>query len=387
MSVLVMRWSIAIILFLSATAVVFAQQSPIRLEVSSTVDTSNSDISQVIRLWGNYLNSNPDSAYVNPYWSESEQRRYKPFDFVAHTWWSPGLYEQWLGHCKVSILSVSRVGESYVVRTLFYSLPRRDSGKVNVISIFQTGARRENGSFKLCNVLPINTRSWQKERVGSITFVFPPDHRFNRALAIRMNRFINSLAADWRISVVPVEYYFADDVDRVYKAVGHDYYPAEGNNKGPGGYTAVKNRFILAGGSGEWYPHEFVHIYINPLFPNANTYFLEGYATLLGGSRGHDLSWHLRQNYDFLKSHPEVDALTFNGIDPHIAAQHLPQYFIGGLLCKMALDKGGIPMLRKLMSYGKEDEDLYRAIQDVFGVDKQHVNGFILDSMAKYAKN
>lgn len=376
-----MRKILVIILSLVSTSGLFAQQTPIRLELDDNVDTSKSEISQVIRLWENYLNSKPDSTYLNPYWAESEQRQYKPFDLSAHTWWDGGIYGQWLSHCNINVLSVSKIGESYVIRTMFYWLPPVDSGKVCVITILQTGARLENGTLKLCNVLPINTRYWKKEQVGSITFIFPQDHQFNRALAERMNRFIDSLATAWKIPVVPTEYYFADDRDRVFKAAGLDYFPAEGNIHGPGGYTDSKNRIIYAGGSDEWYPHEFVHIYINPLFPNSNSYFLEGYATLMGGSGGHDLPWHLKRNYEYLRAHPEVDILTFKGVDLHV----LPQYFIGGLLCKLAEEKGGIPMIRKLMTYGKKDEDLYRSIKDVFGIDKEHVNDFLLKAMAEHA--
>ncbi len=104
------------------------------------------------------------------------------------------------------------------------------------------------------------------------------------------------------------------------------------------------------------YPHEFVHIYINPLFPNAHQYFLEGYATLLGGSSNHELSWHLKRNFEYLKTHPEIDILHFDGVDPHVYAQ----YFIGGLLCKMAEEKGGIPMIRKLDDLRKKGRKSYR---------------------------
>lgn len=378
----VMRHLLAIALILSTTAGLIAQQSRIGLEVQSTVDTSNSDISQIIRLWENYLNSKPDSVYLNPYWSESEQREYQPFDLVAYTWWVRSFYVQWLSHCRIRVLSVSGIGEPHVIRTMFYySLPK-DSGKVNVINIMETGARRENGTYKLCNVLPLNTRFWKHEQFGSIRYVFPPDHQFDRTLAERMRRFVDSLAAVWRTPVVPVTYYFADDLDRVAKALGFDYWFAEGNLKtGPRGVTDSKNRIIYSGGTNEWHPHELVHIYVNPLTPNSHFYFHEGYATLVAGAGGHDLLWHIRRNYEYLKNHPEIDALSFNGVDQYVG----PEYFIGGMLCKMAEEKGGLPLIRKMMTYGKEDEDLFKAIQETFGVDKKSINEFLRKKLAEYA--
>ncbi|MBI4547275.1 MAG: hypothetical protein HY707_04790 [Ignavibacteriae bacterium] len=375
-----MRRVVLILISLMLPQLLHGQGSHIRVSINSAVDTSQQEIASVIKLWEAYLNSNPDTLYDNPYWLTSEKERFKPFDFIAHTWWGVSLYA-WLLRCHTTVLSVSKIGESYIIRTMLYNSLPRDSGKVSVVSIIQTGARLENGTYKLCNVLPINTRHWEKEQVGSIKFVFPPDHVFNGTLAERMNQFIDSVAAVWQITVVPIEYYFADDIDRVAKALGFDYWPAEGNIIGPRGFMDSKNRIIYSGGSNEWYPHEFVHLYINPLFPIAHHYFLEGYATLVGGSGGQDLLWHIRRNYEYLKDHPEIDVLTFKGVDMFTPAS----YFIGGLLCKMAEEKGGLQLIRKLMSYGKEDEDLYRAIQEVFGVGKEDINNFLRKKLTEYA--
>jgi hypothetical protein len=264
---------------------------------------------------------------------------------------------------------------------MFYVSSREDSGRVTVRSIIQTAARLENGSYKLCNALPLNTMSWHKEQVGNIKFCFPPEHEFDRALAEGMNRLVDSLATSWQLQVVPIEYYFAEYLDRVCKALGFDYWPAEGNISGRRGFTDVRNRIIYSGGSGEWYPHEFVHVYLMPLFPNAHYFFQEGYATLVGGSQGHDLSWHIRRNHEYLKTHADVDVLSWKGVDAYVG----PAYFIGGLLCKMADDKGGLPLVRKLMTYGPDDEGFYRAVRDVFGISKDQLNNFLREKLAEYA--
>jgi hypothetical protein len=375
-----MRAVFLILVSSTLSQILYAQTNHIHVSVESSVDTTNHAIASVINVWEKYLNSNPDSVYSNPYWTESEQLQYNPFDLVGHTWWNPSLYYN-VQHWKSTVLSVSPSGSSFIIRTMFYAFSPKDSGRVTVSSIIHTAARLENGSYKLCNVLPINTRYWHKEQVGSIKFVFPLDHVFNRGLAEHVNRFVDSLTTVWQLKVVPIEYYFADDLDRVSKALGFDYWPAEGNISGRRGFTDVRNRIIYSGGSDEWYPHEFVHVYLIPLFPNAHYYFHEGYATLVGGSQGHDLLWHIRRNYEYLKDHTDVDVLSFKGVDAFVG----PAYFIGGLLCKMADEKGGLSLVRKLMTYGPEDEDLYRAIHDLFGVSKEHVNSFLREKLAEYA--
>ena len=366
--------------FFALPQILSSQTSYIHLSAESSVDTANQAVGAVFRVWEQYLNSHPDSTYANPYWAESEQGRYNPFDLVGHTWWNPSLYRN-MQRCKCRVLSISPCAGSYLIRTMFYVAPHGDSGSVTVCSIIQTGARMEKGSYKLCNALPINTRYWETEQVGSIRYIFPQDHQFNRALAASMNRFVDSLAGVWHLEVVPIDYYFADDLDRVAKALGFDYWPAEGNISGRRGFTDYRNRIVYSGGSDEWYPHEIVHVYMIPLFPKAHYFFQEGYATLLGGSQGHDLSWHIRRNYEYLKTHTNVDVLAFKGVDPFVG----PSYYIGGLLCKMAEEKGGLPLLRKLMTYGPEDQDLYRAMHDVFSVGKKDLNSFLRTQLAWYA--
>lgn len=51
----------------------------------------------------------------------------------------------------------------------------------------------------------------------------------------------------------------------------------------------------------------------------------------------------------------------------------------------MAEDKGGLSLIRKLMIYGPNDEDLYRAIHDVLGVNKENVNNFLRKKLVEYA--
>jgi len=361
---------------------VHSQPHVIVVSVQSSVDTSDHDIASVLTLWKSYLNSRPDSNYANPYWLQSEQRVYKPFDLAPNTWWGASFY-QWLNRCRVTVLSISKHRDAFIIRTMFYLSKPGDVPDVNVLEILQTGVRLEGERYKLCNVLSINTQSWQREQLGRVKFVFPPEHKFNRVLAERMNQFVDSLGKAWELPIVPIEYYFADNINRVAKALGFDYWPAESNVKsGPRGFVDFRNRIIYSGGSDEWHPHEFVHILINPLFPNINPYFSEGYATLVGGSSGNDLMWHIRRNHDYLKDHPEIEVLTFKGVDPFVG----PAYFIGGLLCKLAQEKGGLPLIRRLMSYGPEEKDLYIAIQDTFGVNKTDLNNFLRAKLAEYAQ-
>ncbi len=358
----------------------FAQQSHINIYVSGGIDTANVEIAQVIRVWENYLNSNPDSTYDNPYWLTSEKKRYPKFDFLNTAYFSPSFY-YFLPEKKATVMSVSEVENGYVIRTLFAT--QTYNGFSKPFCITQIVATKEEGHYTLCNFLPISTKSWQRETIGSITFVFPSNHRFNRKLAEQMNAFVDSLTTIWNLKPVPNEFYLASDLSEIMKIRGFDFYIGEGNNRGPGGVADIENHIVFGAGQDEWYPHEFVHIYINPIFPYAHHYFLEGYAALLGGSKGHELLWHMKRMNQYLKEHQEFnlnDLLAFWHFDNTTD----PQYVFGGLLCKMALEKGGLTALKQLMSFGNEDKDFYKAVETVFGVKQSTLNDFIRAKLSQY---
>ena len=357
-----------------------AQVSHVGLFVNPDIDTSNTEISSVIHLWKNYLNSTPDSTYDNPYWLGSEKKQYAKFDFLNTGYFSPSLY-YFLRYYRPTVMSIARIDSVFVIRTLFASVA--DSVFCRPFCIIKLAAVRDGGHYALCNILPINTRNWQREKVGNITFVFPSTHHFNRILAERMNTFADSIASLWSVPPVAADFYLADDLSDIMKMRGYDFYVGEGYNRGTGGVTDIANRIVFGAGQDEWYPHEFVHLYVNPLFPNAHLYFLEGYASLLGGSRGHDLAWHMRRINQYLESHPELDLNNllefwrFDGITE-------PKHVFGGLLCDLALRKGGLPELKKLMSFGREEKDFYNAVEVIFGVRQQDLNTFIRKELKSY---
>src|SRR4051812_21544720 len=58
----------------------FSQSKNINITIHSRVDTSKKEINEIATLWANYLNSEPDSVYDNPYWNEAEKKRFNDFD-------------------------------------------------------------------------------------------------------------------------------------------------------------------------------------------------------------------------------------------------------------------------------------------------------------------
>jgi hypothetical protein len=219
---------------------VFGQVHKTEVYINNGVDKTQPDIAEVIGLWKNYLNSRPDSVYDNMYWCSEEKQRYKDFDLLRNAYFYPSVYLM-MPVFKPTVLSVSATDSAFIVRTLFSST---DSGFASPLCITEIAAQKENGVYKLRNVLPYNTASWKKATVGKITFHFPAEHHFDNALAAKMNSFTDSVAFLWSITNKPVDYYFADNIEKVYNALGLNFYIGEGNTKHLSGVTGKDNRII-----------------------------------------------------------------------------------------------------------------------------------------------
>jgi len=358
-----------------------ASDNKINTNVNLGVDTNDVQIQKVIQTWEDYLNSNPQKIYNNPYWNPSEKKKYVDFDLLRKSF-NPSLYELMVLGYKPTILSVTEVEEGYIIRTMFAGI--KDSSIIQPLCITNILATRKNKEYKLKNYLPYATKNWQKEMIGNIKFIFPPKHKFNKELAEKLNHFADSMAIFFDNSAKPVEYYLANSIDMLQKARGLDYYMGEGNRIAEAGQMDTKNSIVYSGNGTEWHPHEIVHIYMNPQYPNAHLYFIEGTATLFGGSRGYSLDWHLKKLNNYLEKRPDFDLakhlLTTWRVD--IITQ--TPYVIGGLFCKMAYEKGGIDYIKKLLEAGNKDEDFYRVINKMFGVDKKEMGSFIRDKVKYY---
>ncbi|MGE5411416.1 MAG: hypothetical protein ACM3MI_10695, partial [Clostridiales bacterium] len=352
-----------------------------KCQLNIGMDDSDPEIKNVIKLWNDYLNSKPDSLYNNPYWSNEEKDHYKRFDIVSQTYFTPSVYS--LGY-KPLILSIKRIKDYYEIKTAFYAYGQT-SKKIGILATINVLAKKVNGEYRLFNALTENRKSLQKQSYGSITYYYPLDYEFNESKALEMKKFIEDFTKKFGFEQIAVDYYIGNDFDVAMKIVGFDNYLSMGGPFVPKGFSDTKNHIILSGGQGEYYPHEIVHQYINPLFENGHHVFIEGFASLCGGSLlGHPIPWHIKRLDKYLDEHPELnlnDLLEFYEMDSYTN----PQYIYGAVLCDLAMKKGGFEEVKKLFAYGTEDKDFYLALEKEFGVKKEDLNKFIRSKIKELA--
>jgi hypothetical protein len=261
-----------------------------------------------------------------------------------------------------------------------YTVEREEKGKVKKV-ILKAKVQKEKSQkrfyFKQMDNTSVRNKSVyltlghfvQPNKIDNITFYFPKTHTFNLALANKLFKAIDSLTSQWKLKKIPINYYFADTFEELQHLRGLDYSIGMGNKDKPSGMADKETNTVFAGGLGEYYFHEAVHLYLNPLFPKSP--LLEGLAVFYGGSLGQDLKWHLSRLNNYLNQHPEIDLNDFENFW-YMDNFTNPTNTIQGLLCFMAYKNGGLEKLKKLMSY----DDIYVAIEKEFEIKKEGLNSF-----------
>lgn len=356
---------IIIILFLCVSA------SGQKVTYNHIVDLADDETKEVMELFENYVASNPQNKERNSFWNSEEQEEHENYDFLESEF-QPSLY---MG-LPVHVLNIKFINDICQIKVQF-SYCKEDRSPY-VLAIANYVAQKENGSFKLYNALTLNKQKWNCTTVGIVDFYYPPYHRFDYEKAQKLNDFINETCKNFGVKPKPFEYYLADDYDEIQKLKGFDYYIGMGGRAMPSG-KATDDK-VYSGGLGEYYPHEVFHVQIDEHFPNKHFWVSEGVATLLGGSRGKSLEWHIKRTNLYLQKHPEIDLnnmLKLKNLDSETSYH----YVLGGLIAKKIMDKGSWSSLKEFMSSGKTDEDYYNAIEKHLGVAKSELNDNIREQL------
>lgn len=334
-------------------------------------DSTNPDTKEVMKLFADYLASNPQNQEKSPFWNIEEQEDHKKYDFLESEF-QPSLY---MG-LPVHVLSIKSKDGVYEIKAQFSVC--QENGQPYILAIANYFAKKENGSYKLYNALPFNREGWLHTKVGFVDFYYPKTHGFNNEKANKLNDFIKDICTDFDVKPKPIEYYMAADFDEIQSLKGFDYYLGMGGETKPTGKAAGDK--VYCGGLGEYYPHEVFHVEIDEHYPNKHYWVSEGLATFLGGSRGKDLQWHLKRTNAYLQKHPEINLnnmLELRNVDEYTSYQ----YALGGWIAKEVYQKGGWTMVKEFMNSGKSDADYYNAIENFIGVERSDLNRYLRNQL------
>jgi hypothetical protein len=356
------------------------EKTRIPVEIHSRVDTTNTEIREIATLWVNYLSSEPDKISDNPYWNEEEKKIYRDFDLSRTL-----LYQLPSGNLliyfKPKILSIEKEGDHYGIRTIFSADGLEgEFRKSDPWAIQKLFAVKESNQWKLKNALPIITTDWNKKTAGKITFIYPPNHKFNQELADKAIQFCNQISSefqfpDWK----PFDFYITQSGDELGKLLNFDFFFA--------GYTTGiglnENRILLSGLGSEYYPHEFIHLIV-PKF-DRHGLVEEGFATWKGGQGEKTFEESAKL---FANELAKNDRVTFLDIlNRKWGWQYAAFYTTGAILCHSAFEKGGVKLVNEILTIPNDTENLVDNLCLVFGIDKKDFDNFWRNETLKFKDN
>ncbi len=368
-----MKQLLILAIFIASSHFAFGQNIVLNVGVDTTLFQ---DIKEPLDHWISFLKTGDDDAGI-AYWNPEEVEKYgKKYYCLAETELYFGMdnYLQLLSSptFKLTIMSVRQFNEYYKIQTLV-SMQVNDSLSDNVMYLFHVYAKETDSGWQLFNALPINTKlRFNNTTVGIIKYHYPKHHQFNPLLAQKQLAFIDSICKVFDAPMDTMDYYFTETQEELLKVKGMDYVMGVNGIEKPSGRGGLN--MIMGSGCGEYYPHESVHVFIQPLFPNMHLWANEGLATFLGGTGHNTLDDEVKKLKVYLNEHPEVDLdsmLTFINVDGIVADY---RYVMGGLIVKEVYNKGGIKLLKKFLNAGKSNEDYLRAIQECLGVKQKNFN-------------
>jgi hypothetical protein len=352
----------------------------IQVEIHSRVDTTKNEIREIVTLWINYLNSEPDKISDNPFWNEKEKAMYKDFDLSRSL-----LYQfpsgQLLRHFNPKILSIEKEGDHYGVRTIFSADGLTgEYRKSDPWAIQKIYAVRENNQWRLKNSLPIITANWNKKTVGKITFIFSPDHKFSQELAEKANEFCNQIKNEFQfLEWEPFDFYITQSGDELGRLLNFDFFFA--------GYTTGivlnEKRMLLSGFDSEYYPHEFIHL----LVPNFKRHSLieEGFATWKGGQGGKTFEESAKL---FANELAQNDTVTFlDVLNRKWGLQYAAFYTTGAIFCNSAYKKGGVKLVNEFLKTPNDSEKLIDNLCLIFDVEQKDFDAFWRTETLKFRSN
>ena len=350
-------------------------QAPLRLTPGWGVDTLAvargwgdfawvQPVPEIYRRWRAYLEAHNDGRKgPSPFWSAAEQAKWPDYDLA-------GMQALQGGQPTVLDIRPASPGDTsaYVVKTLFARLVGDRSPAVKPIALSRVYAVRERGQWVFANALPRLTKEWARERVGPITYVVQPGHRFDRGRAAAAVQFADSVAnAFGAPRLAALTYYVTDSPDEMHRIMGLDWF-ITGGTRG-GGYSRSADRLVFSGDPivGEAYLHELAHFALAPILPSGSVHpmIAEGIASWLGGSLGMDYTHMMRAYAEYLRAHPTVGLETVLG-DNDVDVGWRPA---GALLCAMVFERGGVPAVKQLLASGRTNDALRQEVGRLLGAD------------------
>jgi hypothetical protein len=342
----------------------------------STIDTADKDIQSAIIFYENYLNEFNGQhlpTYSN-YWSEDDCMRYNVPDFIVYSIDSD--YPTYRFAEQRTIYYARKYSDFVHLKTLFTQVDSSKQITLYAITNHYIAIHDNLNRMHFISPLTINRNQFKKVVNRNITYHFPIEHVFNQQKSDSLLNKIETIEKAWGFQKIYLDYYFADNKDKVAMMKGLDYYLGM-DEASPSGMSFDKDRTIFCSGYGEGYLHEILHLYFNPLYIKSPVN--HGLIYYLAGGIGHHFDWMIHRMNEYITKYPDTDLSQFESILTKDKMLHI-DHTVTGLICKIVDEKEGVAGLKRLLTYSTMDE----LFLTEFKLQKKDWNGFLKQNFKKY---
>ena len=362
-------------------------------DVSARVDTSNIEINKVLHLIKDYLNSRPDSVYINPYWNAAEPQKYfidgaQQYDRSANQlFYDEMTANAFFSKYRPKILQIDKIEDNrYQIKTIYSLINELESNKsyspLGITKLY--AVKDQEGNFKLENAIGYDIRNWKSYQYQMITYKVHPLLKFNKKRASEAMNFCRDVMKKLNIrNLEPIMYYVTPNSDEMWKLFNFEYMLYYTT-----GMANSLTREIFTSFGTENFLHELAHLIIpNPDNDSKknNVIITEGLVTWLAGPLyNSSFSNNLAKVSDKFNSgiHPTLaDIITYkyrNMYDSNIL------YVTGGVICKLAYEQSGTEGVFELYNCPDGFEKLKQALEKVFKMQYPEIEKMVISYIADY---
>ncbi len=351
------------------TATANAQAPAATIALGFGIDTTDSDVSAILRLVRAYLANPSATARSGALWRNAGSADFTQHDLAAR------YALQGFPANIVGVLSTDGGDSVYAVKVLHARAERAGGGAspIALQRLFAIRASTNSYGWQLAAALPRLTEEWETFKAGRIVFHYAPGQRIDADRARHAARFVDSVAAMFE-SPPParINYYVTASPEEYFRALGLDFFLLpSGRGQAAGGNALPDAGVLLAGdpAQGELYRHELVHV---ALGNRTKLGFVnEGLAAWLGGSRGLNATQLYAKLADFQRTYGQVTFATL--VRDKLSVPHDPVassdawYASGALACEHVYRRAGTAGLRTLADAANVDA-FFRVLVNLLGL-------------------
>lgn len=353
-------------------------QSRIVPQITARVDTTNIVKKKVYNLFKDYVNSKPDSLYMNPYWNKKEEIHFLKLKQNFNVGISSMLHGyksavQFYQYYPPKVLSIIKIDSArYSIRILYALSPSilkdkkyKQYKQFSPLYITKLYAVKDSSSnFVLSNLRSYDTKKWKRYSYNFIHYFVSPNCTFNKKEAKKAVQFCKNLAQKFDIhQIKDFNFYVTNNSEDLGKLYNYTYWLQYTK-----GFTNTITRDIFTSYGIVSYPHEFVHMILSPLIQDNNRTTMlinEGLATWQAGPQ-------LNKTFksalaSFSKEIEKNDTLTLNDIIENKYRHpydNIPKYVAGAVICKLVYEKEGTHGIKTILNLNMKA--LKKELQTIF---------------------